>query len=231
MQPPVKMVLPVNSRDMVDVDTILDRAIAAGDPLIAAEYGNQLSNTITLKGIALAKLFWGLKSNWALFRSAGIEEDFGDFVDAHMMVKGRTADKYADMFEAVFVNAPLPDNLKRQLAQKPMQSLLLLTAAVREGSLDTEDLEDVVVLDHNGIREKVREARGEATNSRTAVYARLVQRDHSVYPKGTLVVFGTDSEGHENIEAIGSLNLNPRTESGQKYVQRIINALGLEDIR
>jgi hypothetical protein len=232
MQPPVQMALPVNSRDVVDVDTILDRAITAGDPLIAAEYGNQLSNTITLKGIALAKLFYGLKSNWELFRASGIEEDFADFIDAHMQVSGQTADKYANMYEAVFVNPQIPQELKGQLAHKPIQSLLLLTAAVREGSFDSEDLEDVVVLDHNGIRAKVREARGEATSSRTAVHARLVQRTHSVYPKGTIVVFGTSSDGHEEIEAIGYLKLDEaRTESGKKYIQRIINALGLEDIR
>lgn len=227
MQPPVQMALPVKSSDMVEIDTILDRAITAGDPLIAAEYGNQLSNTIRLKGVALAKLFFGLKSNWSLFRASGIEEDFADFIDAHMQVSGQTADKYANMYEAVFVNPQIPQNLKGQLAHKPMESLLLLTAAVREGSLDTDDLEDVIVLDKSGIRQKVREARGDATSSRTYIYARLVQREHSVYPKGTVVAF--DTEGHS--EAVGYLSLDPKTEHGRKYVERIINTLGLEDIR
>lgn len=231
MQPPVQMALPVQSRDMVEIDTILDRAIAAGNPLIAAEYGNQLSNAIRLKGVALAKLFFGMKNNWSLFRASGIEEDFADFVDAHMTASGATAEKYANMYEAVFVNPKVPEELKSQLARKPMESLLLLTAAVREGSLDQDDLEDVVVLDKTGIRQKVRNARGDVTSSRRAIYARLVQREHSVYPKGTLVVFGQSEEGETEIEAIGAFNLNVRTESGQKYIQRIINTLGLEDIR
>lgn len=231
MQPPVQMALPVQSRDMVEIDTILDRAITAGDPLIAAEYGNQLSNAIRLKGVALAKLFYGLRNNWALFRASGIEEDFADFIDAHMTASGATAEKYANMYEAVFVNPQVPEQLKGQLAAKPMESLLLLTAAVREGSFDQDDLEDVIILDKNGIRQKVREARGNVTSSRRAIHARLVQRDHSVYPKGTLVVFGQAEDGTEEIEAIGAFNLHIRSESGKKYLQRIINTLGLEDIR
>lgn len=232
MQPPVQMALPIKSSDMVEVDTILGRAITAGNPLIATEYGNDLSNSIRLKGIALAKLLYGLKSNWALFRVAGIEEDFADFIDANMLhVSGQTADKYANMYEAVFVNPTVPAELKGQLVQKPIQSLLLLTAAVREGSLDTDDLENVAVLDYNGIRDMVREARGHAGSSRTAIRARLVQREHSVYPLGTVVVYGTSSDGQEEIEAVGHLHLNARTESGKKYIEKIKNLLHLEDIR
>jgi hypothetical protein len=226
MQPPVKMAPRVGSSDFADVDTILDQAITAGDPLIAAEYGNGLTNSMRLKGVALAKLFFGMKSNWHLFQAAGIEEDFPTFVDAHMHITGRIADKYADMYQAVLANPEIPLEVREQLKLKPIQSLLLLTAAVREGSLDAEDLEDVVVLDYNGVRSKVREARGDATNSHTTIFARLVQRDNASYPKGSIVVFGPGSD----IEAIGMLNINPRTESGKKYLQRIINKLGLEDM-
>jgi hypothetical protein len=225
-QPPIKMAMPIQSRDLADVDTILDQAITAGDPLIATEYGNQISNAMRLKGVALAKLFFGLKNNWALFRAAGIEEDFPDFVDAHMNIAGRTADKYADMYKEVLANKNIPTETREQLKYKPVESLLLLTAAVREGSLDADDLESAVILDKSGIRTMVRQARGGATNSKTAIHARLVMRDHSSYPKGTVVVFGDN-----DIEAIGMLNLTPRSDAGKKMLQRIINRLELEDIR
>jgi hypothetical protein len=227
MQPPMKMDLSIHSRELAEVDTILGRAITAGDPLIATEYGNQLGKAIKLKGIALAKLFYGMRSNWALFRAAGIEEEFGDFVNAHMDMSSRVAEKYADMYEAVFENAPLPVELKHQLATKPMKQLLLLTAAVREGSIGEEELEEVVLKSYDGVREIVRKARGDATNSRTAVYARLVQREESRFPKGALVVFGPEGES----EAIAMFKLPPTTASGQKYLERIKNALGLEDVR
>jgi hypothetical protein len=227
MQPHIQVVSPVNSRDMADVDTILDRAISAGDPLIATDYGNQLSNTIRLKGVALAKLFFGLKSNWSLFQAAGIQEDFPTFVEANMTVRGRTADKYADMYEEVLANDAIPAAIRDQLKLKPIQTLLLLTAAVREGSLDTEALEDVVVLDHSGVHELVRKARGEATNSSTAVYARLIPQQGLSYPAGTIVVYSADGT---QIEPLGTVNLTPRTEAGRKYLERMKNKLGLEPI-
>lgn len=228
MQPQVQMALPLMSRELAEVDTILTRAVAAGDPLIASDYGNQLSNTMALKGVALAKLFFGMRDNWSLFRAAGIEDDFKDFVDAHMFVKGKTADRYADMYEAVLANGNVPEYIRAQLQIKPIKSLLLLTAAVREGSLTDEQLADVVLLDYNGIRNMVRDARGEATNSSTATRGVLVQRKHGIYTEGSLVVFSGD--GNE-IEVLGWLNLTPRTEAAKKFLERIKNTLHLEDIR
>lgn len=230
MQPLVKMASPVNSRDMADVDTILDRAIIAGDPLIATEYGNQLSNVMRLKGVALAKLFFGLKSNWAVFRTAGIEDDFQTFVEAHMTIRGRTADKYADMYAEVLANEQIPSLIREQLKLKPIQTLLLLTAAVREGDLNAKDLEDVVVLDHSGVHDLVRKARGDATNSSAAIYARLITEKDNSYPAGSIVVFGTSSDGRLEIEPIGMVSLEPRTEAGKKYLERVKRKLGLEPI-
>lgn len=225
-KPPVQMALPFHSRELAEVETVLNRAITAGDPLIASEYGNSLSNSIKMKGVALAKLLYGLRESWPLFVASGIEEEFLDFVDAHMHVRSRTASKYADMYGEVFVKAKISDVLKEQLSHKQITTLLLLTAAVREGSLDEEQLTDVVILDHSGVQNIVRAARGDATNSNTAAYARLVQREHSRYPLGTIVAFGNGES-----EPIGSLKLDPSTDAGKKIVERFKNKLNLEDIR
>ena len=225
--PPFQMALPVTSSDLAEIDAILERAIASGNPLIATEFGNSISKTITFKGITLAKLFWGLRDNWLLFRAAGIEEDFADFVDAHMFVKGKTANRYADMYEAVFIKGRVPASVREQLKHKSIETLLLMAPAVRDGSLTDDDLADVAVLSHQGVRDRIRERRGTMTNSNTHVYARLVQRESGIYPMGTIVVFGGDGD----IEAIGSVNLNPRTESGRKFLERMKNTLVLEDIR
>jgi hypothetical protein len=228
MQPQVQMALPLMSRELAEVDAIVTRAVAAGDPLIASEYGNQLSKEMTLKGVALAKLFFGMRDNWPLFRAAGIEDDFKDFVDAHMHVTGRTADRYADMYEAVFEKSRIAPQVKSKLLHKPIKTLLLLTAAVREGSLTSEQLGNVIVLNHSGVRDMVREARGEVTNSSTATRGVLVQREHSVYVKGTLVVYGGSGD---EIEVLGWLNLTPKNDSAMKFLERMKNALQLEDIR
>lgn len=226
-QPPVQMAMSVGSSDLAKVDAILERAIASGNPLIATEEINSLTTAITIKGIKAAKLFWGLRDNWPLFRASGIEEDFSDFVDAHTFFKSKTANRYADMYDAVFVQGRVPDPVREQLQHKSIETLLLLAPAVRDGSLTEDDLADAVVLSHKGVRDRIRERRGAVTNSSTAVYARLVQRESASYPMGTIVVFGGDSD----IEAIGGVNLNPRTESGKKFLARMVNMLGLEDIR
>lgn len=226
-KPPVQMAMPVLSKDLAEVDAILERAISAGNPLIATEEVNRVSKAITMKGIKLAKLFWGLRDNWPLFRVAGISEDFSDFVDAHTFVKSKTANRYADMYDAVFVKGRVPDPVREQLQHKSIETLLLMAPAVRDGSLTDEDLADAVVLSHKGVRDLIRERRGQMTNSSTAVYAKLVQRESAVYPLGTLVVYG----GNSDIEAIGNIKLNPTTESGKKFLDRMKRELSLEDIR
>jgi hypothetical protein len=224
---PQDMELLLQSKELADVDTVADRAVKSGNPLIATEYGNHLGRSIALKGVALAKLFYLLRKNWQLFRVSGIEEEFGDFINAHMNLTSRTAEKYADMYQDVLDNDAIPLETRDKLAGKPIKQLLLLTAAVREGSLDADDLEDVVVLDYNGVRNKVRDARGDATSSRRTIVARLVQREVSKYPHGSLVVF----DGNGESEVIGQFKLEPTTETGRKYLERLINAHGWEDIR
>lgn len=227
MQPPAT--LPVSSNDMADIDTILHQAITSGDPLIATEYGNKLIATVRLKGVSLAKLFFGLKSNWQLFQVAGIEEEFVDFVDAHMQFDGRTADKYADMYKNVLENETIPIEIREQLKLKSIQTLLLLTAAVREGDLGPDDLENVVVLDHNRVQRMVRHLRGDVTNSRTAVFARLISQQGRPYPAGSLVVYGSDENGNPEVESIGFFNLTPNTASGRKFLARMIRKMDLEE--
>ena len=224
MQP--HMALTVHSRELAEVEAVLEQSIAAGNPLIASEYGNQISRTVVAKGVALAGLLHGLRSNWKLFQLAGIEEEWGDFINAHMHISSRVAEKYADMFEQVLDNGNIPIDLRERLAEKPIKELLLLTAAVREGDLTNSDLEDVVVLNYGGIRDRVRERRGDATNSHTRVYARLVRRQESKWPLGSLVVFSGDES-----EAIGHIKIEPNTEAGKKFLARMINTLELDDIR
>ena len=85
-----------------DVDTIIVRAVAAGDPLIACNYGLNLKRSAAVKGLALAKLLHGMRSNWEMFQAAGIDEEFEDFVQANMDVVPQTARKYSDMWRSIF---------------------------------------------------------------------------------------------------------------------------------
>lgn len=223
-KPPVQLPL---WDELAEVDTILNRAIASGDPLIATNYGNELHRSAFLKGVSLAKLLYGLRENWQLFRVAGIGDTFEDFVPAHMVsVDASTATRYADMFEAVFVKANISDVLRTQLSLKPIRSLLLLTAAAREGSIGEDELQEAVLKDEKGIRDIIKKARGHQTKSRTAITAMIVMRDNSTWgPPGSVIVF----QGGDN-ENLGVLNLNPNKEFTKQFLERMKNALGLGEI-
>jgi len=203
-----------------EVDTIIARSVASGDPTIASEYGMQLKRSVAVKGLALAKLLHGLESNWELFQSAGLDDDFENFAEAHMGVTAQTAKKYSAMWKAIFASDFVPEEIKAQLQTKPIKELLLLTAAVEEGSLTNEELETVVVADESRIREMVQTARGKQTSSKTAIYISIIKRNTSKYARGTIVA---TQDGVQDI--IGSLDLDKEEKSfGAKAVARILNS-------
>lgn len=208
----------INVPDPVaEVDEVLMRAITSGDPLIAANYGLSLKRTVALKGVALAKLLYGLRENWETFQSAQIEDSFEDFVQAHMGIDPQTTRKYSDMWEHIFASPYIEESLKLLLQGKPIKELLLLTAAAEEGSLTEEEWQTVVVADHSTIRSMIKQARGRQAAHANAVYIAIYMQDGK-YPKGTIVA--SNEEGEEDI---GFLYLDKA--EGATYVSRAINRI------
>lgn len=204
---------------LTDVDVIIVRSVTAGDPLIACNYGLDLQRSAAIKGLALAKLLHGMRSNWEMYQAAGVDEDFEDFVQANMGVSPQTARKYSDMWRSIFASDYVPDEIKLKLQSKPIKELLLLTAAVEEGSLTEDELETVVVADETKIREMVRSARGkEATSSRSAVYIAIVMRDGK-NPRGTIIA---TQDGIS--ETIGYLNMDTDIKFVNQAIERIKNS-------
>jgi hypothetical protein len=202
------------------VDDIVVRSISAGDPLIAMDYGLSLKRSAQLKGLALAKLLHGLQSNWQMFRAAGIGEEFEDFVYAYLSIPPETSRKYAAMWQGIFMNPNVSEDIKLQLQTKPMEHLLLLKAAVEEGSISDDDLRTVTILDKQGIRDMVNKARGMQTSGKNAVRIAIQMRDGD-YPAGTILALSNGDR-----EIIGVLELNPPYEFAQKAVARILNSCG-----
>jgi hypothetical protein len=200
------------------VDDIVVRSISAGDPLIAMDYGLSLKRSAQLKGLALAKLLHGLQSNWQMFRAAGIDEEFEDFVYAYLSIPPETSRKYAAMWQGIFMNPNVSEDIKLQLQTKPMEHLLLLKAAVEEGSISDDDLRTATILDREGIRDMVNKARGMQTSSKIAVRRYIQMRDGD-YPAGT-VIAGRNGDK----EIIGVLNMEPETEYGKQALASILNS-------
>ena len=207
-----------------NIDEAVNRSIAAGDPLIALEYGRSLQLEGQVRGLALAKMLYKMKKNWAIFVSAGVEDDFETIVYSVNGYKPGTIDKYVRLWENVFENATLEDELKNRLAALPIGQLLLLSAAASDGDLSRADWDKVTIASNKEeVRDIVREARGERTSSGTAVSLKLYDREGGQYPRGTLVAY----QGDESI-VVGYLTMDDESPLFDKAKSRLVNGAGIQ---
>ena len=150
------------------VDNVVEGATIMGNPDVAFRMAVDLRKTMQMRGIALAKLLSKVRDNWPLFQAGGYEGDFEDAVFVATGIAASTTRKYADTWKALFENASIPEESKMQLMGKPIKSLILLTAAAREGEI-TDWKEVVNAPDHASVRDVVRRVRGEQTSSASSL--------------------------------------------------------------
>jgi len=207
-----------------EVDDVIGRAVLIGDPLVAFDYGSGLIKNTMVRGLALAKLLYRLKESWPMFVAAGVEDDLETMAFLHMGTRPQTTRKYLDMWESVFENDSIPETTRKLLYGKPIRDLLLLTAAVREGSIDNDALEDIG-LGVESARDKVREARGAATSSNTAIRIYVQMQDTAKFPAG--VVYA--KRGDESVVLFEiDLEADPKSLEGQALA-RILHASGIQE--
>ena len=173
-----------------EVDDIIARSLSIGDPMIALEYTRRLQREGLLKGLAVAKMMYKLQQHWALFEKAGVGDTFDNMVETYNGYAPATVAKYIRMWESIFENPHLDEELKNKLSGRPIKDLLLLSAAAQEGSLSGEDWDRVTIAPNTqGVREVVRRARGEVTSSGNAISFSVSSRQDGRYPPGTIVAY------------------------------------------
>jgi len=194
-----------------EVDEIMDRAVAQGDPSVAMKYGRALRKDVRVRGVALAKLLWRVSDNWYLFEKAGIDDDVYDVIDSEMGVPPATSSKYIHMWETIFANPEIPDNIKEALLCKPVRTLILLPSLSTEGE-DVDWNEIAQAKDHEEVRQIIKRIRGEATSSKTALFIKLDVRTGQLAAK----------RGDTPFVNFGLLNLNIDNEVVKSAIERII---------
>lgn len=211
-----------------DVDSIISRAVTIGDPLLAFEYGTKLRRRQEVEGLALAKLLYRLRESWNLFEVAGISDDLLTMAEMEMGVRPATTKKYIDMWESIFENAGVPDDVKAILAGRPIGDLLLLTAAVGEGTLVGDDLKSAALAgDKSELREFVTKARGLRTSAKSAIRIFLNRVDRSGMKAGTL--FAKQGDTREVLDFRAYVN-GEASDLAEKAINRIINAAGIQEL-
>ncbi len=201
------------------VDEVVEEALKDKDPTIISSFGRNITCDVRMIGIALAKLLYLTRKNWNEFRQGGVDDDFYSVMEAEGVCDSATARKYADMFESVFENPNIPDNIKKLLLGKPMRSLLLLPAAAREGILDWNEIVDATTVSE--VRSVVRKARGEVTSSANAIIITLDIRT------GQLSV----RKGNSFPTVFGILNMElaHSDDTVHRAVDRIIQSTGIQE--
>lgn len=219
-------IINLNEQDVFgDVTDVVKRAITIGDPLIALEFGSRMKKMVAVHGLALADLLYQLKSNWHLFQAAGIEGELEDLADVHMDIRPATTKKYIDMWKNIFANGEVPDDIKGILTERPIGDLLLLTAAVGEGSLSGEDLKAAALsADKQALREYVQHARGLQTSAKTAITLCVAMVDRGNMKKGTLFA----KQGNKKV-ILGVL-YEQDSDLGEKAIEALIHGRPIYEV-
>jgi hypothetical protein len=199
--------------ELTEVEAAVYDAVEAKDDHFITDLMGTKIKTIRIQGVAMAKLL-------SLWKDAAPEfgldaDDWIDHAAAWTGLASGTIYKYVDVWRSVL--APW-ENTDRfwVLVSKPIQGLLLLPAAAKEGSLQENDWEEIEgAEDGLAIKKVVKRVRGEATNSKTAINL-VVGRDGLV----------TAWRGDESA-AVGYLNIHDTDQLTDAAVTRILNAAGI----
>jgi hypothetical protein len=207
------------------VDSIVDAAIVAGDPVPAFEYGKGLVRASQVQGVALAKLCYKLKKNWLLFQSAGADDNFEDFAFVHMGLAVDTIKKYTGMWENILENPKISKEIKFQLMGRKVGELLLMSPLIGEGVENNVLQELISAPDANRIREIVSRERGVRTSATSALRSFIQTRDGGKFPRGILYV----TRGGRNPKIFGTLDIDSDDEDVKQIVARHINSTRTEE--
>ncbi len=199
-----------------EVDEYVDRSLISGDLRSVLKFGRVIKRNMQISGVAFAKLLTRINDHWDQYTSAGIEDDFVDVMYSELGSAPATTRKYIAMWRAIFDNNTIPEDVKKQLLGRPVKSLLVLTAAANEGSVEWQEVLETST--HAEVQQVVRAARGKATSSSTRITIKLMRT-------GELVAY------RENDRVpLGYLMRDPSNDINVKAIDRIVNSSGiLED--
>lgn len=206
-------------RILDDVDEVVNKSVAEGDPRIALRFGSALKRNMQISGVALAKLLWHIQFNWTAFQDDGIDDDFYSVAEAEMGLALETIRKYVRLWDSVFANENIPAEIKQRLLGKPMTTLLLLPALTEEENVDWDKIVDAHSRDE--LRAYVKELRGQVTSSESAVFITLDVRS------GRLTAY----KGSNPPVVFGLLNMDKQDNEAVKIaINRIVNNARIKEV-
>jgi len=195
---------------LAEVDDKIEQSLVAGSPDAALDFAYDLMGTGHLRLIQLAKLFYEISRPkvWAAFQT---DDTPADAIFKALGVSERKFIEYKEMYEWVLKDRP-------QLAGKPINGLIELTVAAREGEFSDEDWDEIAhAYDKGAMLAIRRRVRGVQTSGHGRLVG-LLDRDGHVWAK----------EGDGEKEHAAFLEVGAASESAAgKLVARLIKNGGL----
>jgi hypothetical protein len=217
--------MPLTNRTLLrayldDVDVTVSSAVLQGDPDIALQWAQAMRQEMQIRGVALAKLLYKLREQWALFEAAGLNEPFEKVVCDNLGLTLQTVRKYTSMWEMVeryLLPADLPQKTKDEVLGKGARVLTLLTPTIRdaEGDVDWEQI--ARASSKHDLRQLMP---GERTSSST-------RRTILLFRDGTLKV---KRGGGNYAKAFGMLNLESDDPDIQDAIDYMIRTLDIQEL-
>ena len=192
-------------RELVETtDRAIELSLLSGTPEVAFEFGRNIIREGRIKGVKLAKLFYELKRTWPKFETGGDRVE--DAVEREMGVPKDTFMKYANAFQFVVLEHP-------KLAGKPIEGLIKLIAAAREGNFEEGDWDDLEMAPDVKTMLEIRDRVRDVHTSGTTRLHRWRTPEGTLYckrgPRGKIKQFGflVPETGDEEIDAAVAVTL------------------------
>lgn len=127
----------VKTKDIAEVEAIVEKAVIVGSPLIIWEYIRAQRRAGQVSALKIAAAFYLTLTKWSTETSPGIFQADDEFLDAASADTGysrQTISKYLDVWEYAIQRAP-QEHLPL-LMGKDMNGLMLIATASKSGLLD-----------------------------------------------------------------------------------------------
>ena len=193
---------------LAEVDDQILRSVLSGDPNMALDFGYQIMGVGHVRLIQLAKLFYELSDQWNSFQT---DDTVEDAVFKALGVGEKKFTAYKEMYQWVLKDRP-------HLAGKPINGLIDLIPAAREGKFSEEDWDEIARA-HD--KKSIVDIRRRVSGVQTKGHARLVgllDRDGHVW--------ATEGVGEREHTAFLEVDADPESAAG-KLVARLIRNGGL----
>ena len=158
------------------VNSAIEISLLSGKPDAAMQLGREIIRAGRLSGVKLARLLYELDQIWDKFTT---DDSIEDAVERDIGIPRDTFIKYSRMYR--FVLRPRPE-----LAGKPIEGLIKLTAGAREGDFTDEDWKEIVLAPNVRAMLAVRDrARGILTSGHKRLSAWCNKSGQLYCKKGT----------------------------------------------